>query len=77
MGDPTFTALDFTANEIYQAKSRADGNPAGVRWWCLREDLRKRYLAMAERQLYVWATNEQRVMGEMSAPFSTSGEGKS
>lgn len=57
--EPTFTELDYIANQLYQEDSRKRGAAAGARWWCLRNDLRKKWRAEARRQFLEWSQAEQ------------------
>jgi len=56
---PTFTHIDFIANELYQADARKKGYPAGVRWWCARDSLRDEYRAKAHATYERWRDGEQ------------------
>ncbi len=60
--EPEFTELDFIANQLYQADHQKRGNPTGARWWCLRDELRKKFRTEARRQYLEWAQSEQFTM---------------
>jgi len=43
--------------QFYRMEHARNGT-AGVRWWCLREDLREKYLAMADQVVKAWEADE-------------------
>ena len=61
----SFTPLDYIANALYQADSRDRGHEAGVRWWCLRDDLKLYWHTRAEEVVSSWAAKEERTLTEM------------
>lgn len=52
------TAIEFIAQLLNQQKSKEDGYGCPVRWGCLREDLREKYLAQAKTLVENWAKEE-------------------
>ena len=59
---PTFNALDFIANLLYQADC-AKQNMHGVRWWCHgARGGRRRWRKKAREAIEQWAADEQATM---------------
>jgi hypothetical protein len=59
---PTFNALDFIANLLYQADC-AKHNSNGVRWWCHgARGSRRRWRKKAREAIEQWAADEQATM---------------
>jgi hypothetical protein len=75
MNKPTFMPLDYIANEMYQADARIKGFCTGVRWWCIREDLREAYLNRARQIVQGWADEEATIYDEQSGGGNPSNEG--
>ena len=55
---PTFTALDFTANLLYQMSCVAQRS-TGVRWWCSSDEHREKWRARAEMEISSWQVVEE------------------
>lgn len=51
-----FGPLDYLAYQMYLGTEHPGGG--GVRWWCLREDMRKKYREMAEQVVFAWGVEE-------------------
>lgn len=63
---PTFNALDFIANLLYQAEC-AKNNSHGVRWWCHgARGGRRRWRKKAREAIEQWAAEEQRTMRDQN-----------
>jgi hypothetical protein len=59
---PTFNALDFIANLLYQADC-AKQNMHGVRWWCHgARGGRRQWRKKAREAIEQWAADEQATM---------------
>lgn len=59
---PTFNALDFIANLLYQADC-AKKNSRGVRWWCHgARGGRRRWRKKAREAIEQWAKEERDTM---------------
>lgn len=51
--------LKFLANLINEREAKKSGFSMAVRWLCLREDLRQKYLLEAESIVASWWNDEQ------------------
>jgi len=58
--------VDFLANMLQQADSKAEGYAAGCRWWCLRNELKAQYRQKARHMTREWATAERKIAEEMN-----------
>jgi len=56
---PTFTELDYIANELYQAECWALKRSPGVRWWCLRNNKRDHWRREARSRFLQWSEAER------------------
>lgn len=60
MKHATFTALDYIADQLFQADMRKLNGSGGTHWWCAREDLREHWRAEARRLVDDWALLERK-----------------
>lgn len=58
MPKPEFTHLELLAYTMYQLNNETKSN-VSIRWWCMREDLRDKYMAKATKEYEQWAANER------------------
>ena len=59
---PTFNALDFIANLLYQAECAKAGT-RGVRWWCHgARGARRKWRRKAREAIEQWAKDERETM---------------
>ena len=63
---PTFTALDFTANLLYQMSCVAQRS-TGVRWWCSSEEHRAEWRSRAEMEISAWQVVEEATWANQDA----------
>ena len=51
-------ALEFLAQILNSIDTKREGYTASVRWLCLRDDLRRKYLVRAQRIVDEWWADE-------------------
>ncbi|MHC4616298.1 MAG: hypothetical protein ACYTEQ_00955 [Planctomycetota bacterium] len=52
-------AMEFLAQAINDREAKKDGYAAPCRWWCLRQDLKDKYLAEARSMVEKWWNSEE------------------
>ncbi len=62
--------LEFIANLINERETKKKGHSMPVRWRCLRQDLRNKYLTEAQDIVNAWLVDEQRAQESRDASES-------
>lgn len=65
------TALLFLANLINGREATKKGGTLAVRWLCLREDLREKYIEEATNVVAAWWAEEQEAKTARERPTPT------
>lgn len=59
--NPSFSPLELLAYTMYQVDQKNKGE-AFVRWWCMRDDLREKYMEEAFKTHQQWSIVEKETM---------------
>lgn len=58
--------LDYIAQHLYVEFQEAQGRAAGVRWWCMRDEVRNKWRGIAREVVDKWRADEDRALVAMT-----------